>query len=507
MARAAIALVAALGAVLLAHRDLPMLDLPQHAVQIATWTRWSELAAGDRAAIELNVHTPYLLAYGLARALSPAIGVLPALKLIIWLAALGNVFALRLLARRLGHPQWLGLLGLPLTFGFSFYFGFVSFLLATPLVTAAVAVAYEHAARPRWASGLALAGLLCVTLVAHGFALAISLSSVAPLLALGPGGGTKPLAPRMAPLLPPIALALLWLTPALHEPSVNAFSIRSDRFARWLPMLVGAGSFRDVAAMALAVLCLGVLVLGLGRPVRAPGRLGFLAVAVAGYALIPEMLWNTAFLHERLVAFLVPGAMLACAPRRPGSWLSEKAGALATLACATWLAVFALRLSAFNHEMADYHALTERLPSGLRLRPLIFDRDSRAFPGVPAYVHVSAYYHVEKGGFPAYWFAVQRAAVIRYRVGHGPLMTPGSEWVPERFDAAREADRYDYFLVRGKSAEPALFVSSPLPVVLDACRGSFCGYHTARAALVERAARGKSVLGNPRSAGVAAQIE
>jgi hypothetical protein len=476
-----VALAAALAAVLVMYRDLPMLDLPQHGVQIAIWMRWSELTGAERAAIELNLRTPYLVAYGLARALSPVVGVVPALKSLVWLAAVGNLLSLLLLARRLGHPAWLALLGLPLTFGFSFYFGFVSFLLATPLVVLAVTMAYDHASEPRWSSGLSLAALLCVTLVAHGFALTIAMFSVAPLLAWGTGATSPPLPLRVAPLLAPVAFALLWLTPELHGPGVNDFSISSDRLFRWLPMLLGAGSFRDGPAVLLASLFLILLVLGLGRPVRAPGRLGLLAVSVVGYALIPKMLWNTAFLHERCLSFLVPGLMLACQPRRSSPRFNSLIGVVATTACAIWLLVFSVRLSAFKREMADYDALIERLPAGLRVRPIIFDRNSRAFPGAPAYVHVSAYYHIAKGGLPAYWFAVQRNAVVRYREGYGPRMSPGSEWTPNRFDAALEAPHYDYFLVRGNSQGRALFVNSPLPIVLDACRGSFCGYRTAPA--------------------------
>jgi hypothetical protein len=129
--------------------------------------------------------------------------------------------------------------------------------------------------------------------------------------------------------------------------------------------------------------------------------------------------------------------------------------------------------------MADYHELTSALPGGLRIRPLIFERNSQAIPGAPVYLHVSAYYHAERGGIPAYSFAVQPSAVIRYKRGHTSALAPGLEWAPERFDPAQDGDRYDYFLVRGTPERRNLFLESPVPIVLDACRGSFCGYRPA----------------------------
>jgi hypothetical protein len=236
----------------------------------------------------------------------------------------------------LGHSPWLGLLGLPLTFGFSFYYGFVSFLLATPLVVFALLLALEHAANPGIWPGLGLGALLCVTLLAHGFALAISLLSVTALLAFGP---LRSLPHRLAPLGAPIALGLLWLGPAAQQAALYDYSIRPGRSVQWLSMILGPGSFRDIGALALGVAIASLVLSSLGRFSQAPGRWGLLAVALGGYALVPELFWNTAFLHERLVAFLVPALMLACEPRRSNG-LSRLTAPLTLGICGSGLRFF-----------------------------------------------------------------------------------------------------------------------------------------------------------------------
>src|SRR5262249_45640469 len=156
-----------------AFRDLPMVDLPQHASQIATWLHWDD-PSYPHGHLELNFRTPYLLAYGLTGLFAPLVGVVPALKLVVWLAVVGNAFSLLHLARKLGPDPWIGLLGLPTAVGYSFYFGFVSFLAATPIAVLCHGAALDHATKPSRRSGLWLAGLLSLTLVGHGVAFAIA---------------------------------------------------------------------------------------------------------------------------------------------------------------------------------------------------------------------------------------------------------------------------------------------------------------------------------------------
>jgi len=116
----------------LAFRDLPMVDLPQHASQLYLWRSWPNVVDGD-AHFFLNLRTPYLVAYALARLLAPLIGLIAALKFLAWVAVVANALALTVLVNKLGHNHWLGLLGFPTALCHSFYFGFFSFLFASPL--------------------------------------------------------------------------------------------------------------------------------------------------------------------------------------------------------------------------------------------------------------------------------------------------------------------------------------------------------------------------------------
>jgi hypothetical protein len=139
-----------------------------------------------------------------------------------------------------------------------------------------------------------------------------------------------------------------------------------------------------------------------------------------------------------------------------------------------WLVAFSVRLVAFNREAAEFHELEARLPAGLAMRPLVFERNTRAFPGVPAYLHYPAYYYVEKGGRQGYSFAMYPISVVRLRPEVPATMQGGAEWQPERF-RPEEIDHYDYFLVRSERDRAGeLFGNAPIG--LDAHVGSWWGY-------------------------------
>jgi hypothetical protein len=118
--------------------------------------------------------------------------------------------------------------------------------------------------------------------------------------------------------------------------------------------------------------------------------------------------------------------------------------------------LFALRLQRFARETQPIADFVARMPAGLRIRPLVFERESAAFPGLPAMLHLSAYYVPEKGGYQGYSFAMYPTSVVRYRPEIVPTMDRGAEWHPEWFSAAYELGGYECFLVKSsidRSAE------------------------------------------------------
>jgi hypothetical protein len=454
-------------------RDLPLVDLPQHALQLANWLR---LDAADPSVsdLELNLRTPYLLAYPVARALCSLMPILTALKLVLWGSICLQALALRRLCERLGHDPWLGLLGYPLGLGYSFCFGFVAFCAALPLIYLAFAQSWSHRAAPTWRSGAALASTLALLLLAHGVALGFCYAVIGPLV-LGGGGS---LWRRAWPLSSPFVLALVWLSPGRPNTRLGGdyWGVEAWRLLELPAQLVGIGA-ADLVSTFLGLLLLVALGLGLGRP-RAPLLWTPLAVTLLGYAFFPLMFRGAGPLHPRFSAFLVPALLVACEPRSFEPTIRSRARHALTLSVGVAvLSIFAWRASAYDRETAAFHRLTAGLPPGLAVRPIVFERASHAFPGTPAHLHVPAYYSLSKGGNPGYSFAMYSTSVVRHRPGVRVKMGGGAEWAPERFDAEREAADYDYFIVKSGSDRTRTLFPGPTPrAVLDRHIGEWWGY-------------------------------
>jgi hypothetical protein len=478
--------------VFVAFDDLPLVDLPQHAAQVTSWLRLGDPNPGFSGRFELNLRTPYLLANALARLLAPLFGVVLALKLVVWLAIVGNMLALLALTRRLGHDPWLALFGMVTACGLCFYFGFISFMLGVTLGLLSLACALDHARAPSLARGALLAVLTGLTLVTHGVAFALSCGLVVVVLLRGAGS----LLARLAPLAAPAAVAAFWFLPGPISQRIggDAWELSWLRFVD-LPALLTSFGASDHFAVVLGISLLIVTFLVLGvQPARPFERPLLLLGLLAGYGLFPVMFRGIALLHTRLPAFLLPVLLLAIrAPAgRPRELVRVTRGAVVLLSV-TWLGVFAQRTAAFNRESASYHALIRDLPEGLAMRPIIFDRYTQAFPGVPAYLHYAAYYYVEKGGFQGYSFAMYPTSVIRYRPGVKAGMLNAAEWHPEAFDEAAELPDYDFFLVRSElDRGKQLFDDQTRAVVLRNRIGPWWGYEK-----VTESARAGSALDVP----------
>jgi hypothetical protein len=468
---------------LLRAQYLPMIDLPQHAAQIASWLRLGDPASPDHRLYELNLHTPYLGAYSLARLLAPLLGVVPALKVVIWLAIAGSVLALESLARATGHSPWLGVLALPTALGYSFYFGFVSFLFAIPLALFSWRLALAHAAEPKRSSALGLSSLLAVTFAAHPFAFALAVGGSACLLleGLSPRQGLRAAALRFAPLLPAAVLFCSWLPSLWHfgNEGGEVWQLGLARL-RFLPaLLMGIGPSEAV----LGALILGALALQLGKPHGHRARQLPLLFVLLGFLLLPLQLRSVGFVYPRLAAFVLPSALLAFRARRTYPSFTRWAPSLLALAvCGLWLTSFGLRLRDFQREAEPFSKLVSAMPAGLAVRPIVFERECRSFPGVSAFLHFPAYYQVERGGTQGYSFARYAISVIRERTSaESDIMQNGAEWRPQDFEPEREVVHFDFFAVHSQHDRTSqLFGASTVPVRLVAHFGDWWGYTSQR---------------------------
>jgi hypothetical protein len=236
-----------------------------------------------------------------------------------------------------------------------------------------------------------------------------------------------------------------------------------EKAARVPGLLFGVYSdgTQEILALLLAAI---VLILTLRRPVVSTDRAdrdGLLVrtrfATLAGWILLLAFLlpeFSSGYLiSERLVP--LAGMVMVAGLPRPSLGRRRLAAILTLLLLGLQLRAVFDGFRTFAVETAGLGKVLDRAEPGQALAGLMFEQSNSTWMA-PADLlrHFPAYYQVEKGGRVALSFAQFFNAPVRYR--------PGANWEdgvlarwPEadawRFDLARDADRFRYFLVRGGS--------------------------------------------------------
>ena len=273
-----VATVAFAGATFWFAPRLPMIDLPQHAGQVAVWRDLLLGTSPWQPLVYINYFTPYLAGYGLALLLSFVLPVSAALKLLLMLAYLGFVAACVALRSRLGGDRRLDWLFIPGFFGYAYVWGFYTFLIAAPFGILFVVLAHSYADRPTPALGVVLLLADVALFFTHGLVFLFA-NAIGGLFLLLKG---RPLARLVTAVLPYAAAGLLCLAYVLVRLRLEATPVGEELAFSWgwgisrLSFLVySVGAFAaDWNFLPLLVLLLAApLVLGARLNRRDPSAL------------------------------------------------------------------------------------------------------------------------------------------------------------------------------------------------------------------------------------------
>lgn len=464
----------------------PMVDLPQHAGQVALLrdmllgvSPWSNL-------FHINPLTPYLIGYGLALPLSFIMPISAVLKLMLSLAYIAFVGMCVVLRRRFNADPRLDWLFLVPFFGFAFSWGFFTFLIAVPvgLFFLYLADLYAVEPRPKLAIGLFFTG--AALLMSHGLVFLFGLA-VGPALYLARHGrlvSWKHLLPYGMLLL---ICGLYYLVnqrvnTGMHMQWMGEFNLSLSPTRIFKTVIYSAGPhLKDgyiYPKMAAIVLLMAVpWLLGLRITWRDKARwTPFLAVLLV-LLLMPDFAWGTAFLYQRFAIFFLPAyAWMFTAGSRtsrhtqpallPALLHSRPAARWATPlafgASMLILGIHTLTFLQFGKETRDFDELLSEVEPNQRALALVLDQNSQAVRIDRMYAHYPVWYQAEDHGLVDYNFAWLPPQVVRYRPEKLPPIPPGFDWHPEAFDwTNNQGNHYTYFFVRHTAGIPAsLFASA-----------------------------------------------
>jgi hypothetical protein len=461
---------------------LPLVDLPQHAAQLATGLRWADTTFPYPQYFEINWIANSVAPYAVAHVLGLALPVATALKLVLSVALLAIPLATWRLVRTLRGDRWWVFASFPVAYGYAFLWGFMPFVLAAPIGLLLIDTAIRYRGAPTRSGAFAMMALVYLLFACHVLVLAyaglvsalivatcanrrsgivgsIALASVLPMVAAWWTATTL-----LTPDSTPVAAPLLLEYGALRVPQLLSF-------------LLGAPDVRPTVLAHALLVASSPFFIG-ARFTRARWRYAPLLVAVAFHFAIPMNVLGTAYVYPRFTLFVVPALLVALdpAPRR------QRLGTIAAVAIAAGSLIgVTARFHAFGVESRDVVALLRGLEPNKRLLALIDDPRSSAVPWFP-YLHVGCWYQVERGGISDFSFAEFFPNRFRYRPDMDPPLPYNIEWTPSQFDwSVHGGALYDYFLVRGAGLEP--FKSATTRIELVTRQGSWAVYRQTRRVL------------------------
>lgn len=441
-----------------------MVDLPQHAAQVAMLR---DLTLGRSAwapDLQVNLATPYLVGYLLALPLALVLSPLSAIKVVLTAAYAAFGLIGRAIGRELGAPPALNGYYFFSFFGIAWSYGLYTFLVAAPVGLAFIWAALAYARRGGWGRGALVAAAGVATVFSHGFIYVFALAIGLGLLLIHTRRPRRFLARVWPFALSTVVCAALALLVS-HNKATAAGYTGLDWVTGALavrPFVVIAGGFDAWAtpwAWVVGALLLVLPLLAGHRLARRRPEAWLIAGVLAALMLLAPFTIMQISVYPRFALFVAPAyAWLidsAPGPRPDGflsRWLAAVVGVLAAFALVQHLA----GQVAFAREAGDFDRVLARAQPGRRALSLVIDRGSASTVNPLVYLNFPQWYAVEKGGFVDLSFAVDPQMVVRLAHPDAPPYDDSAFLVGELTGRPLDFNQWSYVFVRGQ-APPRLF--------------------------------------------------
>jgi hypothetical protein len=462
----------------------PMVDLPEHAAQVALLHNLHDPAFRFVGLFWVNWFTPYLFGYMLVYTLAPLVGIVTACKLVVALSVAALPVTTAVLMRETGADTYWALLTIPAMYGFSYNWGFLNFLVATPIGLLFLAFVIRHTRKPTLGSTIWVALLSILLFFSHAL-IYLFFGAIACLYVALETGSLRKAALAVSPTAAALPLTLLWYLRTRTDPGAQAAVVWDlgwlsspdphawgGRLTGFFPRLLGVWPFWVSVAIGIAFFAL---------PFLAGARLNRRAAAWAPLVICATVIMfapsgghsGWAFYH-RFTVFALPFFVIGL-ERSPAVRPIWRVAVIFLLI--GWMAVTISASRLYAAEARGFTQVLSAMQPGERALSLMFIKTSEASPA-PVFLHFPAWYSATKQGVVDMNFAVFPVVLVRYRTSVPPPDPTVSEWHPQtfRWREWRGGD-YRYFVVHAPlDLGYRLFAWAPCPVSLVARSDSWWLY-------------------------------
>jgi hypothetical protein len=445
---------------------LPMIDLPQHAAQVALLRDLLLGKSHFSSLVSINLFTPYLIGYLFALPLSFVLSASVAVQLVLaasFIAFVGSCVALR---RELSDDYRFDWLFLPGFFAFPYIYGVYNFLVAAPFVVYCIVMQLRFAQEPTPRSGARIVMFGVFLLFSHGLGLALSLvSGFVTTLTCSPFS-LKQLRIRLWPyatlgLLAVVVFKLMRFNASGVSGAASPFA-EFEWFSESIPLrmtriFVYLGTIWTGDSLVIGLIVGAVIAAVMINPrVRwsVGGALFLMIAAILLFA--PDTFAGVLFVRHRFTMFFLPFLALALAvPRgmtaRPWPKSVSVIGYFGLAAAVFTFFVIQLdRARAFATEGDEFDRILGAALPNQRALAVIYEKNSLVGLKPSVYLHWPLWYQAEKSGFVEYNFAHFEPQIVRFRSDAECSYCYATHFRPQVIDwSTVSIANYHYFFVRG----------------------------------------------------------
>lgn len=447
----------------------PMIDLPQHAGQVSLLIDIFKGGVSRTNEFELNVLTPYWLGYGTWALLSSWMPLITSLKVLLSLTYFAFILSAVAIRKERGSDPRLDWLLLPAFFGFSFKFGFFTFLMAGPIVLLMLNLAFKHAKEPSKKSALIIIIGGIILFCSHALAFLYWLASSYLIIAMSKNNSIYMFYQKIKPIIILTALPPIYYI-IFSENTINQ-QIISSKSIIWLydsPRLLelfiypyGSHGNSAIEMYMYILLILSPFFIGL-RPSLSTPTVAPVIVFMIFWFTSPDYAMKTEFLYERFSLIFIPiyiSLFKAHSKKSTTHPVVEINSFIIPTISTTLILSLCWQFINFEKEAHNFKSVISKIPNNGRLLSIIQDTNSPAAHNSNLYINYGSWYQAEKGGIADFNFAWFPPQPVRFKKETLPNISPKGSANMDKINWLKfDAQRYDYFLTRKTSDQPDLLI-------------------------------------------------
>ena len=428
---------------------LPLVDLPQHAAQVAAL---DELLKGKSTwtnLVELNFNTPYLVGYLSWLGLLQFFDIVLSSRILVILIFLCFIFSAIQLKNTLQSSWLVPWVAIPSFFGFCYEWGFITYLLAISIGILFFIQNIKWSNHPNIKQGLIVSLLGVILFYSHilSYLFFCLLSFIYFIYNVEDKKNILKIIPTYFLFF---CLLIFYLNVSDSLGSQYTYGVKVMYHSigeKFFNLMIYPWSMTDKSFIYPSLILLIIPFLMGYRISSEFKRYIPLVILILVWFLLPHFMNNTYFIYERysILFFLF---FYLIFERKNDFKYSKYFSAIFLILIVFLMIEDYKNIFLAKKETVDFANTVEELPANKRVLGLIFEPISASGSTPFTYVHFASWYQAQKGGWSDFNFAWFHPQIVRYKPSKTPEVKPGFEWTPQHVQYLNACDNYDILIVR-----------------------------------------------------------